>query len=276
MTGRRSRLQQPIEDDPVAIYDAWRAGRIRQCPTGFWQIEANARAVLEALWEREGIPMEEVPHRCRQRWFKERVGTLNRLYRGSPYLLLTSLYPSWWQPSDFPELPKADDLQEAAFAQEGLDRDPDPMRRWALSQKLRSDRQGKCRICNRLRDTDTIYCSYHLSVFRQRQRQRYAEWREQGLCYRCGGRPAVKAGACQPCYQRILINRAREMRRHYWRNKAQGLCCHWKCNAPAIPGQTLCEKHRQEERQRYYRLNYREKARINRQRRRDKEAPATP
>lgn len=220
--------------------------------------------------------MDEVPRRCRHAWFRKHVATLHGLYRSSPYLLLTSLYPGRWRPSDFAELPKADDLQEEAFAQEGLERDPNPARRWQLSQKLRSDRQGKCRICNRPRDTDTIYCSHHLRMFRAQQRQRYADLRAQGLCYRCGKRPPEKAGACRPCYQRILVNRAREMRRHYWRNKALGLCGHWKCTAPAIPGQTLCERHRREERERYYRLNYREKARINRQRRKNKEAPATP
>lgn len=254
--------------DPVALYDAWRAGAMHRLPDGFWRVEGHARAVLEALWEREGIAPEDVPHRCRSRWFRQNgLSTLlYGVYRGSPYLLLTSLYPGRWNPGDFPEFPKAKDLQRDAFAREGLTWDPDDgPRRWAQTKRARNVRQGRCILCQR--PADGRLCAYHREHMRRYGRQRYRESRDAGLCYRCRTRPAVKCGACWPCYQRILVVQARAARRHYWANRERGLCGRRRCNEPAVPGTAFCARHHADQRDRYYRLHYREKARQYRARR---------
>nr|PZN41353.1 MAG: hypothetical protein DIU70_06690 [Bacillota bacterium] len=245
------------------VYDMFMAGQIRRMPNGFWRDPANARAVLEEVLRREGYSLDDAPMVCRKDWFKRHriAGLLEHVYRGSPYLLLTSLYPGRWQPGDFPEVPKAADLQEAAFAAEGLERADNPMRRWALAKRVRQRRQGRCWMCRAPRAEGSIYCERHREMVRAWQRRRYRQAREQGLCYRCWRRPAEVAGACRPCWERILVVRARQMRRWYWQNRALGLCGHWRCREPAEPGHVYCSRHREEERQRYYRLNYRERAR---------------
>lgn len=265
MAGKRQPPYRPLpDDDPVAIYDLWMAGRIRRMPIGFWRDYQSARAVVNALWERNGITPETAPMICRNDWFRQRLGTLLVVYRGSPSLLLMTLYPGRYQPADFPELPKAVDLKMAAFAVEGIPYSENPSKRWDASQRLRSAHQRKCQMCDRPLASGRL-CDEHLTYYRAKYRARYAEWRAEDLCYRCGCRPPAKAGACQPCYGRILVTRARERRKHYWTNKALRLCGHWRCNKPAEAGFVNCAAHRAEERERYRRLNYRDKARLSRQ-----------
>lgn len=266
-------LNEPLPSDPVAVYDMALAGRLRRIPDGFWHDPSNARAVLEEILRREGHTLDQAPIVCRQRWFKRhKLATLLRLYRYSPYLLLTSLYPGRWTAGDFPEFPKAKDLQEAAFAGEGMERAENPMRRWALTKRARQRRQDRCWMCQSPRAEGSIYCERHREMVRAWHRRRYRQAREQGLCYRCWRRPAEVAGTCHPCWQRILVTRAKQMRQWYWRNREQGLCGAWRCREPAEPGRAYCAKHREEARQRYYRLNYRERARVYKARRKQAQA----
>lgn len=128
--------------DPMAIYDAWAAGAIARLPNGFWTDPTAARAVLEAVLRRKGVELADAPRICRRRWFDDnRLGTLLRHHRRSPYMLLTCLYPGRWSPLDFPEVPKAADLQALTLIGMGLEPDAPQHRRWDQVQRLRRQRQ---------------------------------------------------------------------------------------------------------------------------------------
>ncbi|MGE5591875.1 MAG: hypothetical protein ACM3ZA_14870 [Bacillota bacterium] len=244
-------------DDPVTLYDAWRAGAFPRLPDGFWRVESNARAVLEALLRRDGHSLDNAPMACRRLWFdRHRLSTLlSRVYRGSPSLLLLSLYPGRWTPADFPEVPKARDLQEAAFRAEGVTRPDDRFGRWNASRELRKERQNKCLFCDRPREPGRPYCAAHLEYLRRRSRETYRNMRETGTCFRCHTRSAVHGGVCETCWQKQLVVKARQARKYYRRQVQAGLCAHKNCTARPEPGHVYCDQHLAEQRmrsRRYY------------------------
>lgn len=256
-----------IDPNAVLIFQDWLNGRIKRAPNGFWQDATNCRAILEWALAQDGHTLDDAPIvLCRDWFYAKRLLTMCRLYRGSPYYLLTELYPGRYEPGQFRELPKAVDLQEDAF---GGERPESTFQRWNRSRTMRADTQGLCLHCNNQRMEGSRYCAYHAELVKQRQREQYAKWRAEGICFRCGSAPAEEQGMCLPCYHKYRAISNRKCRRLYARKKAAGLCAYQYCTNKPAEGSVYCETHITEQRQRYYRLNYRQKAREYRARRRE-------
>lgn len=192
------------EDDPVAIYRAFCAGQIPMVYLGMWRDSTAARAVLEYVWSAEGIAEEAVPRVCRLPWFyQHRLSGLITLYRNSPYLLLSTLYPGRWQPLDFAKVPVAGDLRQEVLSAEGIPIEATPLRRRRLVRRRRAERHRFC-----------IRCSEPL--------------------------PEDYPGPqCERCKAEIAAARREERRRR----REQGLCTIIGCDRPAAPGRVRCEVH---------------------------------
>jgi hypothetical protein len=129
-------------DDPVTAFRETHTGARPKLPNGFWGAADSDRAILEAIWTEQGITAQTSPATCRRRWFDAyRLGALLRAYRRSPYVLLTTLYPGRYTPADFPEFPKADDLQAEAFGRAGIPVEEPLWRRRAMSIQVRARRR---------------------------------------------------------------------------------------------------------------------------------------
>ncbi len=80
------------------------------------------------------------------------------------------------------------------------------------------------------------------------QRQRRLSLQARGLCVNCGkSKPQPDRCLCKPCRDRKLAQRNPELRRQRakedrLRRIAAGMCA--QCRNPAIPGKTICEKHK--------------------------------
>lgn len=171
------RKRHPVLDsgDPVAIYDARQSGAIAKVPDGFWQDDTNARAVLEVLWQREGI--DNPPMQCNSRWYVTRVPGLSRRFRHSPWLILSMLYPGRYEPTDFPKFPNAEDLQQKAYANAGIGWNDNPMRREVINRKLRKEARDECYQCSRPRLPGSSVCAKHLALRKAKDRKRWARLR---------------------------------------------------------------------------------------------------
>jgi hypothetical protein len=198
------RRYRPGEDDPVAIYKAFLAGQIPMIYLGMWRDETAARAVLEYAWQTHGIAAEEVPRVCRLPWFYEqRLSGLIRHYRNSPYLLLTTLYPSRWDPLEFAKVPFADDLKKEALSAEGIPTGETALRRRYLVNRVRLAKQKCCWLCRRPLPTGS------------------------------------RSRMCPECRDRIAAWTRGERRRR----REAGMCTIIGCPNRAAPGRVRCEKH---------------------------------
>lgn len=264
MLPSRTRKQYPKTSGAVIVFQDWLAGRIKRAPDGFWQEPENCRAVLEWALAQDGHTLDDAPIVLCRKWFhRNRLLTLSGTYRNSPYYLLTELYPGRYEPGQFREMPKAVDLQNDAF---GGERPEEDFKRRHRSRVMRADTQGLCMHCNSPRMEGSRYCARHAELNKQRQREQYHRWRAEGICFRCGSAPAEEQGMCLPCYRKYRAVRNRRYRKLYARKKAAGLCAYKYCTNKPVAGSAYCEKHLSEQRQRYYRLDYRQKAREYRER----------
>lgn len=201
MKGRRYR---PGEDDPVAVYRAFLSGDIPIVFPGLWQDEAAARAILEYLWQQERISESDIPQVCDSAWFRQHRlrGLLDR-YRGSPYYLLSTLYPGRWQPVQWQRIPHVADIRERALREQGIDPTLSPEQRINRTVTVRSHVLRRCRSCRSplpegWQRTLCPRCRKRVNAYAVAERRRRIE---AGLCATmgCPHRPEPGRRRCKAC-----------------------------------------------------------------------------
>jgi len=205
----RTRRYRPGEDDPVAIYQAFLAGELPMVYLGMWQDQTAARAVLEYLWPQEGIAEDDVPQVCDSAWFiQHRLRGLLDCYRGSPYHLLTTLYPGRWQPVQWQRIPHVADLREQALLEQGIDPTLPTHKRVNRTVTVRARVMRRCRRCRQPLPAGWTRsrCPRCLSLTNaytvQERRRRVAA----GMCATigCPNRPEPGRRRCLSCRQTQL------------------------------------------------------------------------